>query len=199
MGKKSCQESSTSSVKIPHAHKGIQVNTCKNPNCDQFGMISERNQQDKSTNNKSQHSKRDSHYAISGLGKGLPGLKCKGCGEITPIKSNLGIHEEYTRLKSYLSDKDYSCPNAECDNHSVSITDSPKSYSKIGKTNGSQRFQCKSCRKTFSTGSKRRRQNRSEINKTLFKLLVNKGAYQALLRDSGYITSNLLPQSGLVI
>lgn len=174
MGKKSCQESLSSNEKIPHAYMGIQVNTCKNPNCDKFGVISKRNQQDIATKDRSQHGKRDSHYAISGLGKGVPGLKCKGCGEITPIKSNLGVHEEYERLKSYLCDKDYSCPNAECENHSVTITSSPKSYSKFGKTNGAQRFQCKSCRKTFSTSTKRRRQNRSEINKTLFKLLVNK-------------------------
>lgn len=172
MDKKSYQRSE---ARIPDDFAGIQVNTCKNPSCDNFGkppLIFKNN--NKNNDSSQQSGKRDKYYALHGLGKGIPGLKCKSCEEITPIKSNQGIEEERSRLGAYLNDIELTCPNSDCSNHFVSVYHSPKSYSKFGSTNGNQRYQCRQCKKTFSNGSKRRKQKRSEVNKQLYTLLMNK-------------------------
>ena len=168
MSKKYYQENE---ARIPNAFEGIQVNNCKNPKCKNFGaepIIY------KISYNSQETSKRDPLYAISGLGKGVPGIKCKACGEITPIKSNSSIVEEKQRLGAYLNTAPLTCPNHSCINHELSIIESPDSYYKFGQTSGNQRYQCKICRKTFSLGNKRRTQRRSEINKSLYKALMNK-------------------------
>jgi len=126
-------------------------------------------------NDSSQQSgKRDKYYSLHELSKGVPGLKCKSCEEIIPIKSNHGIEEERSRLGAYLADIELTCSNSECANHYVSVHHSPQSYSKFGSTTGNQRFQCKQCKKTFSTGTKRRKQKPSEVNKQPYSLLMNK-------------------------
>ncbi|MDK9737617.1 hypothetical protein KI655_09920 [Vibrio sp. D404a] len=154
--------------RIPKEMNGLQVNTCKNPKCANFNkapLIIHKDGKSKL--------KRDPLYAISGLGANLPGLKCKSCGEITPVKSNEGVLQELERISAYLGTGKAVCPNSECSNHEVNALTHPKSYYKHGSTNGSPRFQCKLCKKTFSTGSKRRTQRKPEKNKTLFKLIVN--------------------------
>jgi len=158
-------------TKIPEAFEGIQVNNCKNPKCDNFGAepIIYKNLYNSQT-----EGSRTPHYVISGLGKGVPGIKCKACGEITPIKSNSSINEEKQRLGAYLIDTPLFCTNDLCINFKLSIIESPNSYYKFGKTTENQRYQCKACQKTFSTGNKRRTQRRSEINKSLYKALMNK-------------------------
>ncbi|AMJ87292.1 hypothetical protein [Alteromonas sp. Mac1] len=168
MSNKSYQENE---ARIPDIFEGIQVNNCKNPKCEKFGvepLIY------KNLYNSQAGSKRDPNYAISGLAKGVPGLKCKACNEITPIKSNYSIEEEKQRLSAYLIASPLSCPNESCINHNLSIIEAPDSYYKFGQTSGNQRYQCKVCRKTFSSGNKRRSQKRSEVNKSLYKALMNK-------------------------
>ncbi|MFC1502737.1 hypothetical protein ACFL53_00040 [Pseudomonadota bacterium] len=168
--------------RIPEGVDGIQVNTCKNPQCGQFGLLPQKTSISIiHKNGDSQHSKRDPHYAISGLGKGLPGLKCKACNQITPIKSNRCVNDELKRISAYLSFKDLSCPNESCVNHKVTISESSEQYYRYGSTNMSQRYQCKKCKKTFSTSSKRRKQRRSEINRRLYEELMNKAPVQRIL------------------
>ncbi|EJG0969542.1 IS1 family transposase [Vibrio parahaemolyticus] len=173
MGKISFQEGSKSKERIPLKEADIQVNTCKNPKCSQFGLEPELRHSIIHDLNDGQP-KRDPFYAISGLAADTPGLKCKACNVISPIKSNKGVHQEYKRLSLYLESQKHTCPNHECSNHLLDVNSNPKSYYKFGSTNGSQRFQCKLCRKTFSTGSKRRTQRKSEKNKLIYSLLVNK-------------------------
>ncbi|MGB5444982.1 MAG: hypothetical protein WBM99_05670 [Psychromonas sp.] len=168
MSKKSYQENTS---RIPESFEGIQSNGCNNPKCENFNVapVIYKNHYDSQIK-----APKDESYAISGYGKQLPALKCKSCGNISPIKSNIAIHEEKQRLGAYLLDKPTCCPNTECINNKVSIFESPISYSKFGMTSGNQRYRCKSCKKTFSLGNKRRAQKRSEINKSLFVHLMNK-------------------------
>ena len=155
---------------VPKSFSGLQANGCKNPSCPNFC-------QDPHSFDPEEHTLRkgsNPFYKISGAGKNSPHLQCRACVQITPIKSNEGIVEEEVRLSSYLKTPEFSCPNSDCDNHLISVKQDPKRYKKHGQTSGNDRYQCKSCGKTFSTGNKRRKHRRSEINKSFFTLLVNK-------------------------
>lgn len=155
---------------VPKSTGNLQANGCKNPRCPQF--CQDPHEYDPSGYKLRKGS--NPFYTISGAGRNAPHLQCRLCKEITPIKSNQGISDEEARLASYLNSPDFSCPNADCHNHLISVTQDPNRYKKHGQTSGNARYQCKSCKKTFSTGNKRRKHRRSEINKTFFKLVVNK-------------------------
>jgi transposase-like protein len=158
-------------LRIPDTYERVQANCCKNPKCENFGREPLLYQKDE----KSQVAiSRDKSYVISGLGKGYGGIKCKACGEITPIKSNISIQEEKQRLGAYLQTPNLYCPTLSCVNHNTNVFEFPKSYYRSGRTSGNQRYQCKICKKTFSDGNKRRKQKRSEINRSLYSLLMNK-------------------------
>lgn len=162
------QKKSSTALKprIPPEIGGIQVNFCKNPNCSNFGIPASQS---------SKKGKRD-NYSIVAAGKNFPILKCHDCGEYPPLKSNNGINEELDRISSYLSIPiEPSCPSETCENHSVGISAGKISYSSFGKTkNGSRRYRCKACHKTFSVGTSTLRQKQPHKNRLIFSLLMNK-------------------------
>ena len=166
---------------IPTAVSGIQVNCCKNPACKSFGLWPENSQNYTDNNIKRQTKDHSPDYGISGVAKGKPALKCKACGQITSIKSNRGVFEERERLRAYLEPRQTHCPNEACGNFGIPVSESPDLYYRFGKTSGNQRYQCKSCRKTFSDGNKRRKQRRPEINKRFYSLLMNTIALNRVL------------------
>ena len=62
---------------------GVQVNHCKNPVCQNYGIPVEEASQ-----------KGQNRYTIVATGAKLPAAKCGSCGEIFGLKSNQGIFEE---------------------------------------------------------------------------------------------------------
>jgi hypothetical protein len=66
--------------RIPLESGEIQVNFCKNPICDSYGLAA------------SQNSKGDNYHLTAGSKKPVAKLICKGCGEQFPVKSNQGIN-----------------------------------------------------------------------------------------------------------
>lgn len=160
--------------RIPPPHGKIQYNACKNPKCKQFGLPAPEN------------AKRGvpGPYAIVGAGKGYPLLKCNCCGEMPPLKSNKGIHEEIERISAYLKPDQICCPNdkpdpatgAVCLNHSAKVPYGTKgAYAKHG-TNGfgSKRAKCKACGKVFLVSSKPSKgQHETHLNADIFSMLVN--------------------------
>ena len=127
----------------------IQVNHCRMPDCDNYG-IPAKTELIKPGPNKDG----DKHYKITSTNKGsIPAILCKCCGEKAPIKSNEGIACEIKRLSDYLKrPEDKSCKNKDCENHGLSILEHPKLYSKKGyrRDNGEPIRQCKSCLTQFS-------------------------------------------------
>ena len=104
-------------------------------------------------------------------------LICHLCGESVPIKSNLAIVEEIERLTSDTKpNDDPRCPTQGCVNASVALFTGKDHYYPHGKTHsGSNRYKCRACGATFSVPAKSTyRQLRPEINRDIFKLLVNK-------------------------
>lgn len=115
-------------------------------------------------------------------------MKCSICGEILPLRSNLAVAEEVSRLITYLDQKaEASCPNRACDKHGVSISADQKNYAQFGKTAaGTPRWRCNACRKTFSANAKATlRQRKTHKNRDVFALLVNKTPLNRMAEITG--------------
>jgi hypothetical protein len=152
--------------RVPVAVHGVQVNHCKNPTCQNFGVpVAEKALQGTNA------------YTIVATGAKLPAAKCNCCGEIFGLKSNQSVFEEAYRILAPLYGAS-SCPNAECQNHRVP-THIEGAYHEFGKTSiGSQRYRCKVCGKTFSVKPKGlnpiSKQIHSDKNRTILSMLMGK-------------------------
>lgn len=152
--------------------RSIQINFCKNPTCANFGVPASGRK----------HARRalapaapGLEYTLSGSGDGTVVLYCRLCSEMPPVKSNQGISEELRRITRYQQPvAQVTCPNEACTNHSVAL--GANGYKKFGKTSqGSQRYQCLACKKTFSVAARAtHRQRLPRLNTQVLSLLLNK-------------------------
>lgn len=155
-------------TRIPAAINGIQVNYCKNPTCENYGVPALEKTGGKQMND---------GYVAGGGGTSIPILKCKICGEFPPIKSNLAISEELTRLLADLGQAaSPACPDQKCTNYNIPVSAGKGNYQSFGATpSGSKRYLCKVCGRTFAVSSKSTlRQRQSDKNQLIFSLLMNK-------------------------
>lgn len=153
---------------MPAAADGIQINYCKNPACQNYGVPALEKSGSKQMND---------GYIASGGGTSTPVLRCKLCGEFPPIKSNIAVSEELTRLLADLTPAPApSCPDSHCANHNIPVNSGKGHYQSYGMTHsGSKRYLCKECRKTFTVSSvSTLRQRHSDKNQMIFSLLMNK-------------------------
>jgi len=166
-----------SKPRIPIEINGIQVNFCKNPTCNNFGVPASQKPQ----RGKVRAQDKD-QYRLTGGKSSLIALKCCLCGEYPPLKSNLAVHEELERMVSDITPLPKpSCPNQNCENHTIPITEGNNNYQSFGKSHsGSKRYRCKSCHKTFTVGKPTIRQRQSHKNKMIFSLLMNKSPFRRI-------------------
>ena len=79
---------------------------------------------------------RDLAYTLQ-KGKGIPGIRCKACGDGPPVKSNAAIARELARLSResdiWRPEELTGCRNAQCENHARPISSHPDAYCKRGK------------------------------------------------------------------
>ena len=158
--------------RVPVAHKhGININFCKNQNCNNFDIPVEE------TAHKGPRAV--NRYVVVSNGKNLPSAHCNNCGEIVPLKSNNGVFEESWRITGETF-YEPSCPEQDCQNHFVGISNKDAYYS-LGLTKaGSQRYRCREedCKKIFSVKPSgidpTAKHKQSDKNLLLLKLLINK-------------------------
>jgi len=181
LNKKSCQNNIP---RIPLESGGVQVNFCKNPVCNNYGVAA------------SQSSKADNYHLTAGSKKPVSKLICKDCGEQFPIKSNQGINEEANRLSAYLEPlNEAACPNELCNNHTVDISAGKTAYQSFGKTkSGSPRYRCKLCKKSFSVKQATTGQKQPHKNKLIFKLLMNKSPFRRICEVADISEGSLYPK-----
>lgn len=79
--------------RCPPAVDGLQVNTCRNLRCANYGVAP----LDRVSRGRSAKIV-DEHISV-GTGRGAPGLRCKQCQESFTTKSNLAVVEELQRLR----------------------------------------------------------------------------------------------------
>lgn len=150
---------------------GLQVNTCRNLRCTNFGVIP-LDRVDRGRNPTVVDT-----YSATGAGKSISAMRCKICGEIFRLKSNQAIVEELARLREQSTPiYPVGCPNANCSNFGKPESSPPSLYQSFGTTaSGSPRFRCKGCHRTFSISARATlRQRQPEKNELVFSLLINK-------------------------
>ena len=167
------------------ATAGIQVNHCRMPECDNYGVPA------LTTPVKPGRSPgRDPHYRISTTGRGrLSALVCKCCKESPPLKSNRGIAEELVRISDSLLGTDRGCTRKDCDNHGKSTEDYPSLYHKTGKKRRSGRPMrgCKNCGTRFVIGMEppRIHKHNQYLASAVFSRVVNKSPVRRTLQGVG--------------
>jgi transposase-like protein len=172
--------------RIPASYEGIQVNFCKDPKCPNYGIPAKDTIKGLSLPEEVSPTAGKRHrdgYTVqtrsSAAKKGTKRLKCNECKDAPPMKSNKGIHEEFSRMAKYLAPvvkKDLYCPDSECPNYGVSVTAGPSHYYNKGKSDAkSIRYECRSCGKSISEQTSTTvKQRKADVNGLIFKLLVNK-------------------------
>ena len=91
--------------RIPASFEGIQVNFCKDPKCTNFGIPAKETIKGLSlpaeaapTLGKRHRDRYTVQTRDSAAKKGTKRLKCNECKDAPPMKSNKGIHEEFSRM-----------------------------------------------------------------------------------------------------
>ena len=181
------KSSGGSTPRIPPACGGIQVNFCKNPHCENYGIPA--------AQTTGRGAQRD-RYAVVGAGRQFPVLKCHACGEYPPLKSNQGIAEERERLGAYLRvPPEPSCPDVDCANNSIGVSTGSPHYRSYGTTrSGSKRYRCNACTKTFAVGYSTVGQKQPHKNRLIFQLLMNKTPFRRLCEIADIAHGTLYPK-----
>ena len=178
-------------TRVPVEVGAIQVNFCKNPQCENFGIPASTRRQPRGRG--AGERGRDT-YAIMGSGRDRPMLRCNFCGQYPTIKSNKAIHEELIRFwKPFDKIAVPTCPNQDCPNHHIDIVKGKTHYQSYGRTKaGSIRYRCKACGRTFiTTSSPTSRHRKPYKNAAIFRLLVNKVPFRRICEVEGITMSTL--------
>jgi len=164
--------------RIPPVAGGIQVNFCKNPGCANYGVPAQSTVRGGGTV--------QDGYELTSASAMTPLLRCRGCGEQPPIKSNTAILEERTRFLAALNPrKEPSCPDETCAHHGAPVSAGTTFYQSFGLTHsGSRRYRCKACKKTFAVGKSTTGHKAPHKNRTIFSLLMNKSPMRRISTDS---------------
>lgn len=125
--------------------KSIQVNFCKNPKCENFGVPAK-----EEISRPGPNPDRDMNYKVTSTSKGaIPAIFCKSCKEKIPIKSNKGIADEFERVSQSLLTRieTLACKSKHCENEGLTIAQHPKRYQKAGMSSDKQYqvYKCKGC------------------------------------------------------
>ena len=177
--------------RVPVEVGAIQVNFCKNPQCQNFGVPASTERQPRG---KGAAERGRDAYSVSGSGRGTPMLRCSFCGQYPTIKSNQAIHEELSRFwKPFNTIDSPTCPNQDCPNHHIDGEKGKTRYHLFGRTKaGSIRYRCKACGKTFIAASLPTiRHRKPHKNAATFRLLVNKVPFRRICEIEGITMSTL--------
>jgi DNA polymerase III epsilon subunit len=201
------KHSPTVAIPIPRAFRHpktgvlVQVNHCKNPDCENYCVPAKN-----PTKSKSGKLNRGlvNDYKLTNVRDGKS-LTCTLCKTSTILVNNRAYVLESLRVENESSPKGASCPNEKilkgrgkgkpCKNNGKDIFSHPELYSKKGKKTSSvkgsehmisQRYECKECNKRFYVSlNPQMGQQQTSINKHLFTALVNKGVINRIQEQLG--------------
>ncbi|HCG5954542.1 TPA: hypothetical protein NJ081_002997 [Vibrio parahaemolyticus] len=192
------------SFKDPVSNQMVQLNFCKNPNCENYGIpaLNPKLKPDGTPKKGLGNS-----YAINYNEKRGADLRCKLCGSITILLSNRAFVEEVNRLKRIHRNQPICCTDKtfgktrrknKCRNTTVNFLDNPDRYNlkdrnivkrERRKIMMSQRLECRACKEKFFVPTfGEHKQVRWDLNERIFEELVGKGVInriQEMLRKHG--------------
>lgn len=183
MAKTSSKKHKYSSEKIPHPSHFIQVNCCKNPDCDNFNVPIEYSSKSKAFSKCGNDYKLNLNHDTNEIR-----FQCLKCGNWATIYNNAAIHDEYLGISGFFDrlDRTNACKNLECDNYNVEVETHPDEYYKNGKTkSGLHKYKCKQCLKNFTEYdrySKTYKDHKAHHkNRMIFKLLVSQVSLRSII------------------
>lgn len=102
---------------LPTAAGDLQVNTCRNTACPAFGLPPVPRTEENAVGLPKRRGRPGQLITHTFTGReGLRGLSCRQCGHTSSLKSNLGVHDEMVRARSYLeAPSPLQCANVNCD------------------------------------------------------------------------------------
>lgn len=160
--------------RLPFPIFGIDINFCRNPQCDLFAEPPDPYIRKGRPSSKVKQNRPRGKVIGSADQKTF---QCGACGQSSIIKNNGAVVEEYRRLRERFQAEppppDF-CQKQACDNHGKRLSENPALYRKSGRTaTGTQRYKCKACLTTFTVGSRIRRQHRSSTNGDVLWMITN--------------------------
>jgi len=184
------------SYKYPETGENIQLNHCKNPNCQNYGVVA-LNPKLKKSGDPKRGLGNEYKLTRSKIGKSLT---CKLCNSSTKLINNRAFVLESQRLNAIYRMTQRPCPDLAlktssrrkipCRNATVDFLEHPEKYILKGlnfaKSTGqkgmaSQRIKCRACKNQFNLPLNAQfGQRRVDINEALFAGLVNKGVLNRL-------------------
>ena len=173
MGKLANISSPKRKRRLPASSWGVDVNFCRNPQCDLFAVPPD--PLDNRGNPSGKVKPNQPHGTISGSGDSKS-FVCGSCRRASILKNNRAVVQEYRRLRGRFRPEPPRdvCPDHTCENHRLPLSAHPERYRKSGRTaKGAQRWKCKACLASFSLGSRIRRQKRSSANRDVLWMLTN--------------------------
>lgn len=159
--------------RLPFPKHGIDVNFCRNPQCDLFAEPPDPFKKPGRPKGNTKANYPRGKVIGSGDEKTFT---CGACGQSSIVKNNGAIVDEYRRLRKRFQQEGPRdcCPADACANRNKPLTQHPELYRKSGRTaKGAQRWKCKSCLTSFSLGSRIRRQHRSNANRDVLWMITN--------------------------
>lgn len=187
--------------RIPPEVRGLQLNTCRNPLCSNFGVPPK----DHIPKGRLPVELRDT-YALKSTKdrekvRDAHAMMCLVCNGQFRLVSNQGVLEELDRfLQPLLPSVLPGCPNTACVNHAHSVAGSHGRYIQYGQTpRGSQRYRCLCCKKTFTASIQiGRRLRQPEKTELIFSLLVNKSPMRRICEVAGVNAVTLYQRIDLI-
>jgi len=170
---------------VPPAVAGIDVNFCKYPACENFGVPAEIVKFRHTVGTLA--STLGTAYGLRTVARNRPAIECLLCEEKFAVKSNLAVAEELTRFSRYLLPAEpVCCATAACLNHSIPVPNRG-AYIRHGVTNaGTPRYRCKLCKRTVSFGGRSTKKQRiTHHNRTILMLLTNKMPLRRIAKVTG--------------
>lgn len=154
--------------RIPPEAQGIQVNHCKSPGCQNYGIPA--------TESRRAAADGMGSYLLTAAGRKLPVITCRLCRHSSVLSSNVAIYQEMMRFDpAALRVMAICCQTEDCGSNGLPVDEFPSHYYRHGKTRSGQlRFRCKACGQTISSGMPIRKQRRPELNGEILRLIVNK-------------------------
>lgn len=145
--------------KIPPSRGSIQLNSCSNLVCSNYGveatnpLIADHSEKEPylktlDKNYELSHQKKDNQLALT----------CKNCRKSTIVFNNESIEEEFLGISGYYEEQSNlaSCKNLDCQNYGIGVLKEPEEYARNGKNeSGNQKYKCKRCGKTCTDAKKK--------------------------------------------
>lgn len=161
----------------------IQVNCCKNPDCDNFNIPIEPSSESEA------FSACENAYKLShDRKKNEIRFQCLKCLNWATIYNNKSIYYEYLGISGYFDRMSRAniCRNPLCKSYYLEVEEHPDAYFKNGKTKiGLQKYKCKSCRVNFTEYDRKHKTWKGQTvhhkNRMIFKLLMSQVSLRSII------------------